>query len=126
MAEVIYEKNIANDATQIGWDLAKYVYRVQLDALTSTLDHFEVPHSFYSILREREDSVCLICDEDGWKVFTSERGMKMELQLYSSVEEACDRLIYTMSEDREEENEMKQYFHNLLNIDKRYFLNPFK
>ena len=92
--------------------LAAVLYENQMNALVQTLKEFRVSDRAYAILDDRDESVCLTCEEGKWRVYTSERGVKSDLSTFNDVEEACKMLLYRMSEDEDEYKQMIAYYNN--------------
>lgn len=93
--------------------VAEVLYKDQISALKETLDRFHVSERHYTILDVRDDSVCMLCDGGQWNVFSSERGMETNKKSSLEIQEACEMLLYSMSETDEEYKQMVQYFSNI-------------
>ena len=90
--------------------LAEILYKNQIEALTQTLNRFRVSERAYTILGDREESVCINHHEGKWKVYTSERGHETDLRITDEIEEACKIVLYRMSDDDEEYKQMVYFF----------------
>lgn len=103
-----------NSINSVAEDLAKVVYHNQLQALDNTLERFHTLKTRYSILDEKDEAFCLIYKDGDWMTFTSERGGKTSLMIYDNIEDACKKMMYYMSESKEEYEQMIYYFDNLM------------
>lgn len=101
---------IINNADSFASDLASVIYGTELKALTNTLNKFRIEERRYSILKVRDESVCLLYREGKWSVFTSERGLETDLIMYDEIVDACQRVLYDMAESKEEYNMMVSYY----------------
>ena len=105
-------ESLANDKNvdELTGTLAEVLYRGQLEALTNTLERFRVSQRAYTVLGDRDESVCLVSSEGKWKVYMSERGRETDCKVTDDIEEACKNLIYRMSENDEEYKQMLNHY----------------
>ena len=62
---------------------------MNLDRLLMQLWMNNVPKSWYSLQKMKEGAICIEETENGWTVYTAERGLKHFAKTFASEEEAC-------------------------------------
>ncbi|MBQ8076561.1 MAG: hypothetical protein IJ237_11355 [Oscillospiraceae bacterium] len=62
-------------------------------ALEKTLNYFAVNRSYYEILKEKEETFCLLYSSGWWSTCTIERGKHVEEVKYSNVVSACESIL---------------------------------
>jgi len=81
-----------------------------LEALRSTLEKY-FSKNVYGINVFKEDAICIENVYGHWCVYYGMRGQKDQPELLNNVVSAGDRLLYRISTDGDEYNEMREYFH---------------
>lgn len=69
--------------------------------LQTRLFELDIPHYYYNICGTGEDEdqrICLTNEDGRWLVYYSEDGSRLELNDYSTEEEACDDCFSRLSE----------------------------
>lgn len=106
--------DITDSANLIACDLAKVVYEKQLKALVNTLDRFQVPARYYTLMEARDESTCMLYEKGTWRVFYSERGQRSGERMVEDAEQACMIVMREIAEDENEYAQMVHYFQHLL------------
>ncbi len=88
-----------------------------LDALVDTLNIY-FPQSIYSINTYKEDAICIVKENGKWCVYYGMRNEKDQMEIYINVVEACERMIYRISKSKEELDDIKNTFYDMLLEDK--------
>ena len=99
-------KNVNNVTAEI----MRLAYQNTFEAFEKTLTGHDVSRRAYTIMGERDDSLCMICDEGVWKVFHSERGTRFDTRDFENVTDACLYIIHRLSASGEKELEMMSSF----------------
>lgn len=81
---------------------------MNVNQLECALQALGVPADAYSIGRERDESYCLVRDDENWSVFFSERGKRSSEQTFASEEEACRELMNRLMHD----HVVQRYLHD--------------
>lgn len=69
--------------------------------LQTRLFELDIPHYYYNICGTGDDEdqrICLTNEDGRWLVYYSEDGSRLELNDYSTEEEACDDCFSRLSE----------------------------
>jgi len=69
----------------------------KLLALKAELNAKNVPSSYYSIGKERNERMCILMHSGKWSVFYSERGQMTDLMEFPNFEDARDELLRRFS-----------------------------
>ena len=107
------QHNLLKESKELLNAVAQVLYGVQITALKETLDRFHISERHYTILDVRDDSVCLVYDGGQWNVFSSERGLETNKKHSLEIQDACEMLLYSMSETDEEYRQMIHFFTSL-------------
>lgn len=102
------------DINALGEDLAKVLYKKQLNALVSTCDRFHISRRDYTLLGKKDESTCLEFIEGLWSVYFFERGGKTNEKVSKDIDEACEFVLYEMAESKDEYEVMKSFYQNEL------------
>lgn len=85
-----------------------------IDILLTVLETSNIPASYYNISGYADDAACIVKDRDKWKVFDGERGKKNNVSFYTNIVNACFDLISRVSDDMNEEEQIRREFIGLL------------
>ena len=88
-------------------DVVVNISKPNLDSLKDTLTAFHVPSYRYSILHDKDDTLCLTCSNGKWLTYASERGSKSGIKSFAGVDEACFDLMRSMVLTDEDYAKMK-------------------
>lgn len=61
--------------------------------LSSRLADLGVPGDYYCLNGEQHEALCLLVEDQRWKVFLSERGVRYEERRFATEEEACEYFL---------------------------------
>ena len=86
----------------------------EMNALELTLSEFEVPKRSYTLLSERDQSMCLDYIDHSWITYFLEKGLKTSLKRHNSLYDACNCLLTSLSDSKEEAEIMKMFFKQTL------------
>lgn len=70
-----------------------------IENLRGELQRRGIPKFAYNIGKDEDETYCLIEEPDGWHVFYSERGKRIDEQVFSSEVAACDELLQIVLKD---------------------------
>lgn len=112
-------KESNEEINEMATDVAKVVYKDQLRVLRDTLERFHTPESRYTIMGTRDDSYCMVYRNGNWITFTSERGVETSVSVFDSIDDACFKVMYYMSGDTEEYDQMVFYYKHSMDDVKR-------
>lgn len=88
MVETMNESQ-KNNTNYLAQDIAKVMYRNQLEALYETLERFHVPQRYYTLFDDRDESICLKYDFGEWSIYYSEINLKTDEIRTTDLAEAC-------------------------------------
>jgi hypothetical protein len=70
-----------------------------VDELRASLQHHDIPAIAYSLGRDKNESYCLVMEDDRWHVYYSERGNRNAETMFASESDACKELLRRVLED---------------------------
>ena len=68
-----------------------------MSELISKLQGMNIPGDSYSIDEISNESLCLICENEIWKIFYSERGQRTEEERHSNENDACQAFFLRLT-----------------------------
>jgi hypothetical protein len=68
--------------------------------LILTFESLGVPRDAYSVGTPGNESYSLVCEDDAWKVFYSERGHRNDEAAFADEDRACRELFERVTRDR--------------------------
>lgn len=89
---------------------SKPSHKTILNVLDRVIEAHQIPGNLYSLDGYAEDRVCLEKKDGKWLVYTGTRGRMCEKEAYNSVMDACNRMIEKITDDYEEEKDVKLSF----------------
>lgn len=78
------------------------IYNSDYQLLEQLLNKYNVPKQDYSIGYETEQRLCLVKEDDVYKIFTVERGIRFGIETYETFESAAISLIRNIAENAED------------------------
>lgn len=86
----------------------------EMEVLLITLYRFDVREREFSILEEKDESVCLDRLEDNWVTYYSEKNNKSNYKTHKTFYEACDAMFKAFADTKEEQRAMKKFYDVLI------------
>ena len=71
-----------------------------IEVLEDVLKKHDIPSSWYSFEMEKEYVVAMLFNDERWQVIYNEKGIR-EVDEFDSITDACEHLIYSVSDDDE-------------------------
>jgi hypothetical protein len=72
---------------------------MSVDELRASLQHHDIPAIAYSLGRDKNESYCLVMEDDRWHVCYSERGKRTSESIFASESDACEELLKQILND---------------------------